>query len=417
VSQTIEQRTTSSEPPDDERGARVFPLVAVVAILATAAIITGKLPIFVFVVGIVGMVMIHEAGHFVTAKWSGMKVTEFFFGFGPRLFSTRKGETEYGIKALPLGGYVKIVGMSNVERDIDPADESRTYRQQSYPKRMLVAVAGVATHFVMAFFLLFLIWAVIGVPQLKPEVGSISKLETGPSPAEQAGFALGDRVLSVDGNRVKDWESLPPYIQANAGRPLTFEIVRNGRPVTLTATPVDRDPTEATSGFIGIGATPYNERQDVISAAGRSVKDIWNISITSVQALGSFFTPGSIGDYAGQLGGDESKANEEARFLSVVGVGRLAGQAAESGYFNLIYLLVVLNLFVGIFNLVPLLPLDGGHMAIATYERLRSRGGRRYHADVSKMMPVAFAVVMVLVLIGISALYLDIVDPIENPFR
>ncbi|MDP8936239.1 MAG: site-2 protease family protein, partial [Actinomycetota bacterium] len=96
---------------------------------------------------------------------------------------------------------------------------------------------------------------------------------------------------------------------------------------------------------------------------------------------------------------------------------RLAGQAADSGYFNLVYLLVVLNLFVGIFNLVPLLPLDGGHMAIATYERLRSRHGRRYHADVSKMMPVALTVVAILVLIGVSALYLDITDPVENPFR
>jgi membrane-associated protease RseP (regulator of RpoE activity) len=415
VSQITEHRPAPEHP--DERGTRVFPLLAVIALLAAAAVVTGNLPIFVFVVGIVGMVMIHEAGHFVTAKWSGMKVTEFFFGFGPRLFSTRKGETEYGVKALPLGGYVKIVGMSNVESDIDPADEPRTYRQQSYPKRMLVAVAGVLTHFVMAFFLLFLIWAVIGVPELKPEVGSISKLETGPSPAEQAGFALGDRILSVDGRPVKDWETLPPYIRQNSGRPLTFVVERDGRQVTLTAIPVDRDPTEASSGFIGIGATPFNERQDVISAAGRSVKDVWNISVASVQALGSFFTPGSISDYAGQLGGDETKADEEKRFLSVVGVGRLAGQAAESGYFNLIYLLVVLNLFVGIFNLVPLLPLDGGHMAIATYERLRSRGGRRYHADVGKMMPVAFAVVMVLVLIGVSALYLDIVDPIDNPFR
>ena len=416
MSQTTEQRTTSEDHPD-EGGARVFPLIAVLALLATAAVLTGNLPIFVFVAGIVGMVMIHEAGHFVTAKWSGMKVTEFFFGFGPRLWSTRKGETEYGVKALPLGGYVKIVGMSNVEKDIDPADEPRTYRQQSFPKRMLVAVAGVFTHFVMAFFLLFLIWAVIGVPQLKPEVGSISRLEAGPSPAEQAGFALGDRIVSVDGNPVDDWESLPPYIQANAGKPLDFVVERDGRRLTLTATPVDRDPTDATSGFVGIGATPFNERQDVVSAAGRSVRDVWRISVVSVQALGSFFTPGSISAYAAQLTGDESKADEEARFLSVVGVGRLAGQAAESGYFNLVYLLVVLNLFVGIFNLVPLLPLDGGHMAIATYERLRSRGGRRYHADVSKMMPVAFAVIMVLVLIGISALYLDIVNPIENPFR
>lgn len=416
MSQTTENRTAAADVADDS-GARVFPLVAFAALATAAAVLTGNLPILVFVVGIVAMVMIHEAGHFITAKWAGMKVTEFFFGFGPRLFSTRRGETEYGVKALPLGGYVKIVGMSNVERDIDPADEPRTYRQQSYPHRMLVAVAGVLTHFVMAFFLLFLIWAVIGVPQLRPEVGSISRLEAGPSPAEQAGFRLGDRIVSVDGRPVDDWESLPPYIRENPGRPITFVVERDGARVTLTATPVDRDPTEAESGFIGIGATEFNERQDVLSAAGRSARDVWNISVVSVKALGSFFTPGSIGEYAGQLRGEETGGGDDGRFLSVVGVGRLAGQAADSGYFNLVYLLVVLNIFVGVFNLVPLLPLDGGHMAIATYERLRSRHGRRYHADVSKMMPVALAVIAVLVMIGVSALYLDITDPVENPFR
>jgi len=415
VSQTTADRTPAGSP-GEPRG-RAIPFVAIMVLLVVWSVVAGTLPILLFVVGIVGMVMIHEGGHFVTAKWSGMKVTEFFFGFGPRLFSTRRGETEYGVKALPLGGYVKIVGMSNVERDVDPADEPRTYRQQSYPRRMLVAVAGVLTHFVMAFFLMFLIWAVIGVPQLRPEVGQISRLESGPSPAEQAGFRLGDRIVSVDGRPVDDWDSLPPYIRENAGQPLTFAVERDGQRMTLTATPVDRDPTEGESGFIGIGATEYNQRQDVVTAAGRSASDVWNITVASVKALGSFFTPGAIGDYAGQLRGDATEGAEDARFLSVVGVGRLAGQAADSGYFNLIYLLVVLNIFVGVFNLVPLLPLDGGHMAIASYERLRSRRGQRYHADVSKMMPVAFAVVMTLVLIGVSALYLDITDPLENPFR
>lgn len=415
MSQATEDRTPA--PKADEPRGRGLPLLALFVVLVGWSVVTGNLPIVVFVVGIVGMVMIHEAGHFVTAKWSGMKVTEFFFGFGPRLFSTRRGETEYGVKALPLGGYVKIVGMSNLERDVDPADEPRTYRQQSYSKRMLVTVAGVLTHFVMAFFLLFLIWAVIGVPQLRPQVGSISRLESGPSPAEQAGFRLGDRIVSVDGRPVDDWDSVPPYIRQNAGRPIPFVVERDGGRVTLTVTPVDRDPSEAESGFIGIGATEYNERQDVLTAAGRSATGVWDITVTSVQALASFFTPGSIGDYADQLRGDRTGGAEDARFLSVVGVGRLAGQAADSGYFSLVFLLAALNIFVGIFNLVPLLPLDGGHMAIATYERIRSRRGQRYHADVSKMMPVAFAVVMTLVLIGVSALYLDITNPLENPFR
>lgn len=316
MSQTTADRTPAGSP-DEPRG-RAIPFVAIMVLLVVWSVVAGTLPILLFVVGIVGMVMIHEGGHFVTAKWSGMKVTEFFFGFGPRLFSTRRGETEYGVKALPLGGYVKIVGMSNVERDIDPADEPRTYRQQSYPRRMLVTVAGVLTHFVMAFFLMFLIWAVIGVPQLRPEVGQISRLESGPSPAEQAGFRLGDRIVSVDGRPVDDWDSLPPYIRENAGRALTFVVERDGERMTLTATPVDRDPTEGESGFIGIGATEYNQRQDVVTAAGRSASDVWNITVASVKALGSFFTPGAIGDYAGQLRGDATEGAEDADRKSVV---------------------------------------------------------------------------------------------------
>ncbi len=158
------------------------------------------------------LVMLHEPGHFVTAKWAGMKVTEFFFGFGPRLWSFRKGETEYGVKAIPAGGYVKIIGMSNLEEGIDPVDEARTYRQKSYPKRMLVAVAGIVTHFVLAFLILMLMWTVVGVPNDdKPTlaIGAISSAGDGPSPAEDAGFKVGDRIVAVDGQAVTGGRSMP----------------------------------------------------------------------------------------------------------------------------------------------------------------------------------------------------------------
>jgi membrane-associated protease RseP (regulator of RpoE activity) len=425
---------TSTTPPSDETvisdpdvgSAERRKLAMLAGILAggiALSVITDTFPVVAFCIALVAVVMIHEAAHFVAAKWSGMKATEFFFGFGPRLWSIRKGETEYGIKAIPLGGYVKIIGMSNLERDIDPADEPRTYRQASYPKRMLVALAGVATHFAMAFLLLVILLTAVGVPNYeKPSltIGSISRLDTGAAPAVDAGFKVGDRIVSVGGTPVANWDDVPPIIRESAGRPVDFVVERDGRRLNLTATPATLEREGQTRGFIGVGPKPAVERLNPIAASGRAVSEIWTLSTTSVTALGSFFAPGALRDYAGQLtnsGSNTPASADDQRFVSVVGVARIAGQAAESGLFNVVYLLVLLNIFIGIFNLVPLLPLDGGHVAIATYERIRSRAGRRYQADVGKMMPVAAAVIAVLVLIGVTSIYLDIVKPVANPFQ
>ena len=135
-----------------------------VGIALAFSIVTGAFPFVLVVIALIVMIMLHELGHFLTAKWSGMKVTEFFLGFGPRLWSVRKGETEYGVKAIPAGGYVRIIGMSNLE-EVDPADEPRTYRQQPFPRRLSVAVAGSTMHFIIAFVLLFVLLTGGGRPR------------------------------------------------------------------------------------------------------------------------------------------------------------------------------------------------------------------------------------------------------------
>jgi membrane-associated protease RseP (regulator of RpoE activity) len=405
--------------PDEGLG-KLIPIVAVVAAGIAWSVAAGTFPVVAFVLAIVAMIMIHETGHFITAKWSGMKVTEYFFGFGPRLWSIRKGETTYGIKALPLGGYVKIIGMSNLERGIDPADEPRTYRQQSYPKRVLVAVAGVVTHFVVAFLLLVLLWTVLGVPKNdKPTltIGEISGLESGATPAIDAGFKVGDRIVSVGGEAATRWEDLPPFIRRNPNRPLNFVVERDGRMLNLVVTPAAIERDGETVGFIGIGSRPAVEKLGFVPGVARAGTNLWDLTTASVKGLGSIFTPSSLKDYASNLTGSAEPGNEGQRPVSVVGVVRIAGQAADSGVFNLVYLLVVLNLFVAVLNLVPLLPFDGGHIAVATYERLRSRRGRRYQADVGKLMPLTAAVVALMLVLGVTSIYLDIINPIGNPFQ
>jgi membrane-associated protease RseP (regulator of RpoE activity) len=413
-------------PDPDGQSAERRKLVMLAGIIGSGivlSLLTGTFAVVAFCMAMAGVVMLHEAAHFAAAKASGMKCTEFFFGFGPRLWSVRKGETEYGIKAIPFGGYVKIIGMSNLEKDIDPEDEPRTYRQASYPRRMVVALAGVATHFAMAFLLLVVLLTAVGVPNYdKPSrtIGSISRLETGASPAIDAGFKVGDQVVSVAGQPITSWDQVPPMIRASAGTPVPFVVQRDGQLVNLTATPAPLQRDGDTVGFIGVGPKATVERTNPVAASGKAVSDIWNLSTGSLKALGAFFTPSSLKDYAGQLThatSNKPASADDQRFVSVVGVARIAGQAAESGMFNVVYLLVLLNIFIGVFNLVPMLPLDGGHVAIATYERLRSRAGRRYQADVGKMMPIAAAVVVILVLIGISSMYLDIVHPLANPFQ
>ena len=399
--------------------------------LAVAVILTvsfGIAATVLVVVAFLVMIMLHELGHYLTAKWAGMKVTEFFLGFGPRLWSVKRGETEYGIKAIPAGGYVKIIGMHNLEQ-VDPADEARTYRQQPFWRRLSVAVAGSTMHFIIAFVLLWVILAMIGLPTTTTTIGQMSAIRGGPSPAQEAGFEVGDRILAVDGEPLEAWEDLPPYIRERPGDELRFTVERGGRPVQLSAIPLDlstvevegMDQPDEPTGFVGIGPKIENETISPVSAVGESATALRELFGQVFRALGSVFSFNGLQTYGDVLVGRQNGTNAEDggnnRFLSPVGFVRVAGQAAESGLADVLFLLVSINLFVGVFNMVPLLPLDGGHVVIAVYEKIRSMiAGRRYYADVAKLMPLTYMVFLLLLFLGLTSLYLDITRPIENPF-
>jgi membrane-associated protease RseP (regulator of RpoE activity) len=425
--------TGPSEPtdgwtPEDQRRAFVR-LALIVAAAVLASWVTGVSKTVLVVVALILMIMLHELGHFAMAKLAGMKVTEYFLGFGPRLWSVRKGETEYGVKALPLGGYVRIAGMSNIEQ-VAPEDEARTYRQKGYWQRLGVAVAGSAMHFIIAFCLLIVLFGWVGVPDENhplPVVDGIVAIKGGASPAQEAGFRVGDRIVTVDGKRTPDWTGLQGYIKARPGQPIRFGVDRAGAELTLMAVPVDRNsvktadgplpPTSKPTGFIGIEPKIPVVTKHGPAAVGEAVLGIGRFTKLTVGGIVSIFSPHGVSDYASQLSGKGGKSDGSDRFLSPVGFVRVAGQAASSGARDVLILLVAINVFVGLFNMIPLLPFDGGHVAIATYEAVRSRKGRRYFVDGRKAMAQAYPVVVLLAIIALTSLYLDIVRPMASPFR
>jgi len=433
-------RDSSTTTQLDDNRAALFRLFLILAAGIFAATLTGVEKTVAVVFAVVLMVMLHELGHFATAKWTGMKATEFFFGFGKRLWSVQKGETEYGVKAIPAGGYVKIIGMHNLD-PVEPEDEPKAYRNQPTWARVLVVSAGSIMHFLLAFLMLFALNAFVGVD--KPagnilQIEGITRLQNGPSPAAEAGLRPGDRILSVDGHRFTPTDpkdaDLPAYVQKRIGEPVRFVVERKGQQATIVVTPVDRSkvqiaptdkaaapeaaqPTEPT-GFVGIEMTQAHHivTTNPVSAVGRSVMDLGSNTKLVFKALGSFVSTKGLKSYGDQLTGHaagKQPAADEPRFLSPIGLVQVASVAADNGLRTVLYLLMSINLFVGIFNMIPLLPLDGGHVAIALYEKIRSRKGKRYRVDVAKLIPVTTFVFLLIVFIGITALYLDIAHPLK----
>jgi len=399
-------------PQETESGRRA----AVTALLLLAGIIVLAIlrPHTAGTVGvlaaIIAMIMFHELGHFVMAKRAGMKVTEFFLGFGPRLWSIRRGETEYGVKAIPAGGYVRIIGMSNME-EVDPADEERTYRSKPYRQRLGVAVAGSTMHFIIAACLLFVLYAAVGEPSARPVIEQIVK----DSPAQQSDFRVGDRIVAVNGMAVKEWEEIPRYVESHGESQLVFTVVRKGTgerlDVSVRPRPIQIDGRDVPR--IGIGPEQFLQTKSIPSAIGTTVTKMPSYMWQTVKALGGIFSPDGIQNYGKLLSGDGG--DNTKRFISPYGAAQVASDAVDNGWGAVLVFLFVINIFVGIFNMVPLLPLDGGHVAIATYEKIASKiKRRRVQVDVQRLMPITAAVLAMLVIMGLTALYLDIVRPVSG---
>jgi membrane-associated protease RseP (regulator of RpoE activity) len=432
-----EEAPGSSTP--NQRGA-LLRLVLVVGAVIAVGFLAGAGETVLLVLALIGCIVAHEFGHYITAKAAGIKVTEFFVGFGPRLWSVRRGETEYGVKGIPLGGYCRIIGMNNLE-EVDPADEPRTYRQAPLWRRLSVALAGSAMHFLIAAVILFVMffWAgdngnYLSSPTALPATNPVVELDglqvgntVVASPAQDAGFHIGDRIVAVDGQHFSNWEQISSYIQAHYAQRLDVTVSRDGKLVHLFPVPVNKNAVQISGvgapalpkpppgtppiGFIGVAPSPL-----VHSSLGQSISragGAWvHVNALTLGAFGHLFTLHGAGSYFHMLSSQHAADNpgNGVRFESPVGIVRLLHQAGQSGAATVLWLVAVINLSLGIFNLLPFFPLDGGHVVVALYEGVRSRRRRRYHADVAKLLPVFYLGLGLVLFLGASALFLDLRD-------
>jgi membrane-associated protease RseP (regulator of RpoE activity) len=395
----------------DRRGA-TFVLVAVLIGLVGLAIVRpGARDALLIIAGIVLMVMLHEAGHFLAARRAGMKASEFFVGFGPRLWSFRRGETEYGVKAIPAGGYVRILGMSNLE-EVDPADEARTFRRGSYGNRLVVVLAGVAMNFLLAFVLFFTVIA--GTGRVADGATTTVAAITPKSAAAAAGLQRGDRIVAIDGVRLRGWEQLRTKIQNRGGEPTTFTVVRDGLRVDLEATPKERGGV----GFLGVAPKTHFHEVGVLEAVPESFNTMGDITVGTAEGIGRIFSPSGVERYSENFTGSAPKAGTAAaqeRPRSLVGIVDEGSRIIDGNIWALLWLLAGISLVLALFNLIPLLPFDGGHAAVVVYEWIASKvRGREVRVDFRKLMPVTAVVLAVFLTLGLSAMFLDIRQAVGN---
>ncbi|GAB0102672.1 zinc metalloprotease Rip [Nocardia sp. JMUB6875] len=388
-----------------------------------------------FALGITASVALHECGHMWTAQATGMKVRRYFIGFGPKVFSWRRGETEYGLKALPLGGFCDIAGMTALD-ELEPEELDRAMYRQATWKRLLVMSGGILMNFLIGFLLIVVLAVGWGLPRLdSPPETQISQPScvadqnpdqkakdcTGQGPAQIAGLQRGDRVIAVNGVPVKTWKEFTAETQKQIGT-FTYTVERDGRRLDLPVTPQmaviypEKNGTPKTVAKVGVGQDYYDPVQyNLLSAIPASGAFTGHFAVLTVQSLAKM--PSKVVDLWHAVTGG---VRDPETPVSVYGASKIGGETAEHHRWSIFVMtLASLNFFLGAFNLLPLLPLDGGHIAVVLYEKLRNLFRKRKGlpdgapVDYLKLLPATYVVVVIGGAYMILTLVADIVNPIK----
>ena len=437
----IAQETGASPPPTQPpapvtNSGQIGRLLIGLALVTAIFVVAGLGDLLLFIVILIVIVMLHELGHFATAKWSGMKVTEYFVGFGPRLWSIRRGETEYGIKAIPAGGYVRITGFTVLE-DVAVEDEPRTYRQQPFWKRIIVGSAGSVMHFLIAFVLALISVFAFGVATNNVRIGALERWDgVAQTPAQQAGIRAGDTIVSVNGRALTNPNTVHNVITHSVGRSVTLGVERDGRVQEVVVRPKDGRGVRAggtelaprddkhPQGFIGIEEVPANASANPLRAFGDAGVYLGQQTKLEFSALVHAFSPSGLSSIYHQVTNSKAAAHAadnpgtSERPVSVIGAGAIGAQAVHAGIQYLLELLIVINIAFALLNMLPLMPFDGGHVGVAVYEWIRTKKGQPYYrADITKLFPFLAPFLAVLAAFAVSLIFLDIAHPIQNPFH
>ena len=408
--------TDEPEPPAPGSAARTARSIAA---LMALVVLAWSYPFAVGAAAVLaGVLFMHEFGHYAAARAVGMKVTDFFLGFGPRLWGFRHRETSFGLRALPLGAYVRIIGMSRSDA-VEPGDESRAYRTQTYPRRLLVVCAGSLMHLCLALVAFGVVHAALGAPTRDGNNWQVAEVITQRDgvtfPADGAGIEAGDRIVKLNGAATEEWDVFVSQVQSRPGERVSLEIERDGVLRTVEAE-LATDPGTG-SGLLGVGHewVIVYETVGLPTAVVQALVDLGRSIVDSVRGIwGLFANFGDVVDRIVSPPGDPSaNSNLGMRPLGVYGIVDLASDTSW-GWSERALMFALVNVFLGVFNMLPLPPFDGGHVAVATYERWRERGGRgRYLIDPSKLAPLATVVVAALALLAVGLLYLDIANPVN----
>ena len=393
--------------------------------------------VLLFALGIAFTIALHEWGHFTAARYYGMKVRRFFVGFGPEVFSFQRGETVYGLKAIPLGGFCDIVGMTNQD-EVDPEDEPRAMRNKPWWQRIIVLLGGIIMNLLIALIILYGLAVTSGLPNQNPdttavvgEVGCVAPRQldaknlapcTGSGPAAAGGVKAGDRIVGVDSTSLESFEQLREYVKTRPNQTITLHVERDDQKLDLpvaveSASRLDETGREHTVGAIGVTSKPLElfVSYGPVAAIGATAGFAGSLVTATLDGLASF--PAKLPGVVASIFGAEREADGP---ISVVGASHVGGVLAEHSAWPMFFLLLAsLNFFLAFFNLVPLPPLDGGHIAVVLYERVRDfirklRGlAPMGPVNYDKLIPLTVAVAALLAGVGIIVIVADIVSPVQ----